>query len=141
VTSIKGIRAEESPKRRERYPAVTKAGMAGRMTVFPVLHWSSDELWAYLLDNGVPYSHLYDEGFHRLGCVGCPMIGAAQLEIEFSRWPIFREKWRAGIYAQWARYHGTMAGRGGKIWWADDHFSTVEEMWDWWVSRKQLPGR
>ena len=39
----------------------------------PIVDWSDEEVWRFIVEENLPYCKLYDEGFHRLGCIGCPM--------------------------------------------------------------------
>jgi phosphoadenosine phosphosulfate reductase len=66
----------------------------GRREVYPILWWNHYHVWKFIEDHEVPYCGLYDEGFDRLGCVGCPMATEAQRRIEFARWPRYEKLWR-----------------------------------------------
>lgn len=35
--------------------------------VYPVIHWTENDIWQYLLNNNIPYSVLYKLGFRSLG--------------------------------------------------------------------------
>lgn len=39
----------------------------------PIVDWSEEEVWRFIVRDNLPYCSLYDEGFDRLGCIGCPM--------------------------------------------------------------------
>lgn len=39
----------------------------------PIIEWTDAEVWEFIKDYKVPYCDLYDQGFKRLGCIGCPM--------------------------------------------------------------------
>lgn len=53
----------------------------------PIIDWTTDEVWEFLKEYEIPYCCLYDEGFRRLGCIGCPMGSKEQRLREFERWP------------------------------------------------------
>jgi phosphoadenosine phosphosulfate reductase len=40
----------------------------------PIIDWNDDEAWEYIHSNKIPYNPLYDSGYKRIGCIGCPMI-------------------------------------------------------------------
>ena len=87
---ITGIRAAESMKRAQR----AKKGKVHqcfkdkhKTYLNIILDWTDDDVWEYIDDNGLPYCILYDEGFDRLGCIGCPMTNTKKRLIEFERWP------------------------------------------------------
>lgn len=62
-----------------------------KMLLNPIVDWTDDEVWEFLNDIvKVPHCRLYDEGYKRIGCIGCPMAGAAGQKAEFKRYPKFR---------------------------------------------------
>ena len=54
----------------------------------PIINWEDEDVWEFIHKYDVPYCKLYDEGFHRLGCIGCPMSTAAAAELE--RYPKYK---------------------------------------------------
>ena len=57
--------------------------------VNPIVDWDDDDVWEFLNTNNIPHCCLYDEGFKRLGCIGCPLGGKQKQELQ--RWPKYRE--------------------------------------------------
>lgn len=137
ATLILGIRAEESPRRAARWSEVQTHFRTGAPTVQPILGWASDEVWAFIRGEGLPYCELYDEGFHRLGCIGCPMAGMGRRQ-QFARWPKYEEKWRGVFELVWKRRSGTTQ-RDDRPWFGDVYFRDWEEMWEWWLCDRPLP--
>lgn len=59
--------------------------------VNPIIDWEEDEVWEFLNEVAkVPHCKLYDEGFKRLGCIGCPLSGAKTMNRDFERWPTYK---------------------------------------------------
>lgn len=56
----------------------------------PIIDWSTDDVWEFIREYKVPYCSLYDEGFKRLGCIGCPVSKRKKRMKEFERWPKYR---------------------------------------------------
>ena len=56
----------------------------------PIIDWTTDEVWEFLKEYKIPYCELYDQGFKRLGCIGCPMGSTEQRIKEFERWPKYK---------------------------------------------------
>ena len=56
----------------------------------PIIDWTTDEVWEFIKEYNIPYCCLYDEGFKRLGCIGCPMGSKKQREYEFERYPKYK---------------------------------------------------
>ena len=66
-------------------------GKAGLWTINPIAEWPDHWIWDYSKDAKLEQCSLYGEGFHRLGCVGCPMAGEHGRRQEFARWPGFEK--------------------------------------------------
>lgn len=57
----------------------------------PIVDWTDDEVWEFLNEIAkVPHCSLYDEGYTRIGCIGCPLGGYKQQLRDFERYPKFR---------------------------------------------------
>ena len=56
----------------------------------PIIDWTTAEVWEFIHEYDIPYCCLYDEGFTRLGCIGCPMGSPAQRMKEFERYPKYK---------------------------------------------------
>lgn len=58
-------------------------------TVNPIVDWADAEVWEFIREYNVPYCKLYDEGYKRLGCIGCPM--STRQEEELERYPKYKK--------------------------------------------------
>ena len=57
----------------------------------PIVDWTDDEVWEFLNEIvKVPHCCLYDEGYTRVGCIGCPFAGTMKQKVGFARYPKFR---------------------------------------------------
>ena len=61
----------------------------------------------------VPHCSLYDEGWRRLGCIGCPMSSAKQKQIENIRYPHVKRNWIKAIKAIRGGQNSFQATSGG----------------------------
>ena len=59
--------------------------------VNPIVDWTDEDVWDFLSSNNISHCCLYDEGFKRLGCIGCPLSGKKNMERDFERWPKYKE--------------------------------------------------
>ena len=79
------------------------------------------------------YNPLYDKGFHRVGCLGCPLSTKRQLELEL--YPIYKENYKKAL--------GRMLEKRkekGK----DDHdgaWRDAESLFRWWVQSDEVEGQ
>ena len=70
------------------------------LLISPIIHWSKKDVWEFLNEViEVPHCSLYDEGWHRLGCIGCPMSSRKQKMIENQRYPHVKRNWIKAIKA------------------------------------------
>lgn len=84
------------------------------LLISPIIYWSEQDVWEFLNDVvKVPHCSLYDEGWHRIGCIGCPMSSHKQKMIENERYPHVKRNWIKAIKA--IRNGGGM--QKDYIWW------------------------
>ncbi|MHA1558516.1 MAG: phosphoadenosine phosphosulfate reductase family protein, partial [Alphaproteobacteria bacterium] len=99
-----GVRAEESAKRKQNWKILSPIKRDKSLALNPILYWTEDDVWKLIHDNNIPYCSLYDEGFKRLGCVGCPMAGKGRIK-EFERYPKIHIAWQKAFKRFWEKWH------------------------------------
>lgn len=119
---VLGVREEESSKRKGR--TVVEFGSPIGDAINIIYHWSEADVWEFIGCNLIDYCSLYDEGFSRLGCVGCPMGGAKKMLREFERWPLYK---RAYLRA----FDKMLKERSYRE--KDVPWETAQDVFDWWV--------
>jgi phosphoadenosine phosphosulfate reductase len=140
---ILGVRWAESPRRKTRRRLHEEKGRysasfmtnsdndAGRrwsencmrkneLVLNPVIEWTDEEVWEYIGERGLPYNPLYDRGYKRVGCIGCPMRGNRKDFEDNPRYAALYKKSGAG-------YLRNKNLKGEKTMSAEEYFS-------WWVS-------
>ena len=53
----------------------------------PIIDWTDNDVWDFIESEKLPYCNLYNEGFKRLGCIGCPLSSTNNRKKEFDRYP------------------------------------------------------
>jgi phosphoadenosine phosphosulfate reductase len=124
-----GVRAAESARRKGLWKTVNNNNNGGQI-LCPIVYWTDADVWAFIRANNMPYCTLYDEGFKRLGCVGCPMGGKNRIQ-EFARWPKHEKLWKRGFKAYFDKYKGTLTKAGNPR--SLEKFDTVDDLWNWWM--------
>lgn len=77
---------------------VTCVGGKDKIVISPLLEWDDCDVWEFLNNVAkVPHCELYDQGFTRIGCIGCPMTTAKVQRAQFERWPHVKERWIRSI--------------------------------------------
>ena len=101
--------------------------LKGKFIVNPIIDWEDADVWEYLNKRQIPHCCLYDEGFKRIGCVGCPMAGVGRVK-EFQRWPKFEDAYKRAIARFIPGYIERCKARG-----KEPLYTTVDEWWNWWI--------
>ena len=134
TAQVTGVRAAESTRRAAMWKQVTPHRKTG-VIICPIVYWTDADVWEFHRQMGIPHCELYDEGFTRLGCIGCPMAGPAGQIKEFARWPRYEKLWQRAFDRYWQRWHGVPTLKGKRRWFED--FGSAEELWKWWRSGKR----
>lgn len=62
-----------------------------KTVVNPIIDWTDEDVWEFIREYNIPYCKLYDEGYKRLGCIGCPMGSVEHRKAEFERYPKYEQ--------------------------------------------------
>lgn len=100
--------------------------------VNPIIDWDDRNVWEFIKSEGIPYCGLYDDGFTRLGCIGCPMGSRQNRAEEFRRWPKYREAYLRAF----DRMIVVRKERGKPCSW-----DSAEECFAWWTRDPNLQGQ
>lgn len=60
------------------------------ITFNPIVDWSDNNVWDFLKYYGCSANPIYQCGFKRVGCVGCPLGGSRSMKREFKLYPKFK---------------------------------------------------
>ena len=107
-----------------------------KTTLNPIIDWTDAEVWRFIRQERIPYCCLYDEGFHRLGCIGCPMATRRGRSIEFARWP----KYLTAYLHAFERMIREREKRG-KLDGTWRMGTDPMEIFHWWMQDGVLPGQ
>nr|DAG76870.1 MAG TPA: phosphoadenosine-phosphosulfate reductase [Caudoviricetes sp.] len=97
----------------------------------PIIDWTDEEVWQFIKEQKLEYCKLYDEGYKRLGCIGCPMSTHRKEELE--KYPKYKKQYLLAFEKMLKNYD--VPPRMGK---------TAQEVYDWWIGeapQKQIEGQ
>lgn len=98
----------------------------------PIIDWSDEDIWNYMQDQKIKRNPLYDMGFDRVGCIGCPM-GRTRIRLrEFYYWPKYKEHYLKAF----GRMMEENKRKKLQTSWRD-----AEEVYHWWIEDGVLPGQ
>ena len=118
---VDGVRASESPRRAKRQQ-VEKDLKKNKTFIHVIFDWTDDEVWQFIREQNLKYCKLYDEGYKRIGCIGCPMKNEKEKRKDFERYPYLEIAYKNALKKAFAerpaKYFGT----------------NVDEYFEWWLS-------
>lgn len=116
-----------------------------KTTVNPIIDWTDANVWEFIKTERIPYCGLYDEGFHRLGCIGCPMGQQHGREREFLRWGKYKEQYLRSFEKMLQYRKERHAVDPSKPLWRaggeDRENPTAQDVFNWWMEYDTLPGQ
>lgn len=98
----------------------------------PIIDWTDQDVWDFIQYEKVKTNPLYQCGFDRVGCIGCPMAGRSGRMNEFARWPTYK---RAYIRA----FEKMLKQRRERV--IDTEWQTGTDVFHWWMEDGVLPGQ
>ena len=108
--------------------------LKAQRVVNPIIDWSDVEVWDYADSEKLCMNPLYECGFKRVGCVGCPMANRARYT-EFQLFPKYRDLYIAAFdrMLKVRKSEGKDDTKGG---WYD-----ARAVFHWWMQDGVLPGQ
>lgn len=107
--------------------------LKARRVCNPIIDWTDADVWDYITSEHIPLNPLYQYGFSRVGCIGCPMAGTKGRQSEFARYPKFQQNY--------IRAFDRMLTARKKKGLETDRWSSAEDVFHWWMEDGVLPGQ
>lgn len=102
-----------------------------KIVVNPIIDWTHHDVWEYIHAENIETCELYQCGYERVGCIGCPMASKTRWK-EFSDFPEYK---RLYLHA-FGRMLEERKRRGKESRW-----KTAEEVFLWWMEDDNIPGQ
>ena len=99
--------------------------------VNPIINWEEEDVWQFLNENGIEHCELYDQGYKRIGCIGCPMNTTAAAELAA------RPKYRAMYIRAFNRMLANMKAKNIEI---KANWTDGESVMRWWLKQEDEDG-
>lgn len=117
-----GHRLMEDPDNPENAKMARFCPTKGKHVLNPIIDWEDTDVWEFIYRYSIPYCVLYDQGYKRLGCIGCPMSTRRAEELE--KYPKYK---RAYLRA----FKKMLENLDKKTTW-----KTPEDVMEWWIGDK-----
>lgn len=105
---------------------VEKCYATTNTSINPIVDWTDDNVYEFLRHYGCQGNPLYQCGFSRVGCIGCPIAGAKTQETEFNRYPQYRENYVKAFQRMVDRRRKLELG-------VDEAWQDGEAVMSWWL--------
>lgn len=147
TVTVLGIRKEESSKRAKRNEleisnhkysntldqfnidqkeVTTCIKGKDKIMLNPILEWTTSDVWNFIRERNMEYCKLYDKGYHRIGCMFCPMSSVRIKNLDRKNYP--------GVEREIKKSIKILADRGKYARLGCD----VDEIFEWWISNKNM---
>lgn len=109
----------------DRRKLFEKCELKAKTVVNPIIDWKHRDIWEYIISEHICTNPLYQCGYDRVGCIGCPMAGKKRWR-ELADFPTFKlnyiksfdrmlqERKRKGLTSKWK------SGEEVFLWWMED---------------------
>ena len=111
-----------------------------KTVVNPIIDWTTDEVWEFIKEFNIPYCKLYDEGYTRLGCIGCPMGSNESRLKDFERYPKYKQAYIRAFERMIENYDSGGGTLGNKALMYSSgmpkenmRWKTTKELMEWWI--------
>ena len=109
----------------------------GNVSVSPIYEWSEYDVWNFMQTRDIPHNPLYDKGYKRVGCVGCPMGGRRHMIKEFADYPIYKENYIRAFDRMMKKRIATgkddVTGKEGYHKWRNG-----QDVFNWWIGEGEV---
>ena len=92
--------------------------------VNPIYDWTRKNVWEYIRSRHLKVNPLYDRGYTRVGCIGCPMASYWRRKKEFQEYPKYKEAYLRAFEKMLEERK-----RSG----LSVDLKSVQEVFDWWI--------
>ncbi len=103
--------------------------LKGKRVLNPIVDWLDEDVWEYLNSRKIEHCNLYEQGFHRLGCIGCPMAGTKGMLRDFKKYPKFYDNYKRAIERFLPAYFERCKEKE-----KEPFRKTAQEWMDWWIN-------
>lgn len=94
------------------------------ITLNPIVDWLDSDVWEFLNYYGCKANPIYQCGFKRVGCIGCPLGGSKSMKREFNLYPKYMDIYIHSFDRMIKNRHVL---KKPTVW------NTGEEVFNWWI--------
>lgn len=103
-----------------------------KMVVNPIIDWKNSDVWEYIHSEKIPTCELYQYGYDRVGCIGCPLARKKMRYKEFADFPAYKRLYISAF----GRMIDARNAKGLPC-----EFETGEDVYEWWMESDDIKGQ
>jgi phosphoadenosine phosphosulfate reductase len=94
-----------------------------KILLSPIIDWTTREVWQFIRSRNLKYCELYDRGYHRIGCMFCPMSSVRIKQLDRKNYPRVEKQIKKSIQQliDMGKYEA---------------FNDADEVFEWWISKQ-----
>lgn len=96
----------------------------GKTSFQPIIEFTDSNVWQLIDEQGIRVNPLYEMGYSRVGCIGCPFASRKERDREFEHYPAYRNAYLRAF----AKMLERRREKGLQTEW-----STPDEVMEWWL--------
>ncbi len=97
----------------------------------PIYKFTEQDIWEYARAHNIKMNPLYEKGYKRIGCIGCPLGGPKSQKQEFADYPKYKENYKKA-FERMNKINIERRTKAGKS--LTDYDSWSGEQWyRWWI--------
>ena len=104
---------------------VEHCSMQAKVLINPIYDWTDSDVWEFLRHYGCKSNPLYECGFKRIGCIGCPMSGKHRYT-DFRLYPKYKDNYLRA-------FQKMIDARKTKRLHDKINWDTPENVFKWWM--------
>lgn len=115
----------------DRRKIIEHCELKSKAVVNPIIDWKHRDIWDYIHSEKIEHNSLYECGYSRIGCIGCPMASKGRYK-EFADFPTYERAYKRAFQKMleeiWA------IGKETK-------WKTGDDVFHWWMEDKNVEGQ
>lgn len=112
----------------EKRRLIENCSLKGKHVLNPIIDWTENEVWQFIHTYVHTYCELYDCGFSRIGCIGCPLISVKRRIWELERYPMYKQAY-LNTFKRLLEQRAQSQKEGKKY----VQWKTAEDVYNWWL--------
>jgi len=98
-----------------------------KIMLSPIIDWTLSDVWGFIRGRNINYCELYDRGYHRVGCMFCPMASVKIKRLDRKNYPGVENRIKKSI-----KYLCDNYGYGDAL------NYDVDQIFEWWISNDSI---